>query len=106
MSTSIETLLAKTPHYHVWVIEYGISHGRVMQLAFHHGDIPRRTEVFARGCHYFRGQLERPLPYNLAIERRARDSFEGKRTPFEYRLYDVGSELELICDELVVGRVW
>ena len=105
MSTSIEELLSKNPRYHVWMVEYGISHGRVMQLAFHHGDLPRRIEVYARGCHYFRGQLEGG-PYRLAIEQRARNSFEGKRTPYEYRLYDVGSEWEVICDELVVGRVW
>ena len=105
MITPIDELLAQSPESHVWVLEYGISHGRRMRLAFHHGDYPRRTDVVARGCTHFRGRLEGG-PYRLALEQRPRDSLDGKESPPEYRLYDQGGELELICDELVVDRVW
>jgi hypothetical protein len=105
MSTSIEMLLVQSPEYHVWVAEYSITHDRMMRLGFHHGDLPRRAEVDTIGCSYFRGRLEGG-PYRLAIEQRPRDSFGGKRSPHEYRLYDLGGELEIICDELIVGRVW
>ncbi len=105
MPHPVESLLAQSPGHHVWVLEYGISHGRRMVLALHHGDYPHRTDVEAKGSSYFRGKLEGG-PYRLALEELSRDPLGGKRAPIEYRLFDRDGEFELICDDLAIGRVW
>ena len=105
MQHPVESFLAQRPDHHVWVLEYGISHGRRMVLALHHGAYPRRTDVLATGCSYFRGKLEGG-PYRLALVELSRDPLGGKRAPIEYRLFDQDGQFELICDDLTVGPVW
>ena len=87
------------------ITQIKVGAGRRMTLALHHGDYPRRTDVEAEGCSYFRGHLDGG-PYRLAIEEIGRGSLGDKLPPVEYRLFDIGGQFEVICEKLIVGRVW
>ncbi len=90
---------------HVWVISYGISHGRRMTLALHQGHYPRRFEVEAAGCRVFRGQLEGG-PYRLTLETVPLSIRESQSPVQEERLHSADGSFELICDSFKVVREW
>ncbi len=103
--TSMYSLLAEHPELHVWVLSYGISHGRRMTLALHRGDYPRRFEVEASGCRRFRGELEGG-PYRLTLETVPLTIPESPTPVLEQRLHDEGGSFELVCDAFSLVRRW
>lgn len=60
---------------HLWVLEYGISMGRLMTIALHRGNYPLADRVVLRWVTHFRGTLEGG-PYELSL---VKDDAERQR---------------------------
>jgi hypothetical protein len=89
----IEEVLGKENSWHVWVIEYGITHS-VMRVALHQGDYVQRTEVICGDVREFRGALQGG-PYHLRLEADASGVI---------RLFDSDGRFELLCGRISLAR--
>lgn len=97
---SVEQLLAPDAAFHVVVVDYTISMGRIMRLVVHEGVFARHVEVIAWWCTYWRGPLEGG-PWRLALEV-IRDGPEPSDR--EVRLFDRDGGFELFCGSVKLGR--
>ena len=61
----LSELIELSDSWHVWVLEYGITHA-VMRLALHRGDYPMHQEVVCGGATAFVGELQGG-PYKLSL---------------------------------------
>ena len=61
----VADLLAQHHLWYVWVVEYGITHHR-MVIALHLGGYPRRAAVELMDCTHFEGALQGG-PYSLTL---------------------------------------
>jgi hypothetical protein len=91
----LRDFLENTGPWHVWVLEYGISHGREMRLAFHRGDFPRHTEAVCRWVDFFHGAMEGG-PYRLRL------LDEGVAHDRSVRIEDVEGNFVIRCAQVSV----
>jgi hypothetical protein len=61
----LEVVLAERKEWHLWVIEYGITHS-FMCLALHPGSFPRHIKLGCYDCVYIEGFLQGG-PYVLKL---------------------------------------
>lgn len=95
--------LALDPEHHVWMVAYGIGHGRVMTLMLHKGGLVDRRPLVACWCERFSGRLEGG-PYRLAID--VSEELDEKHDELHpvVRLYDTGGAFELVCASIGFAR--
>lgn len=84
--------------WHVWVVAYGISHGRRMELALHHGTFPKFTGLICTGVTYFKGRMEGG-PYDLRFVEET--SVDGPIIA----ILDEAEDFVLKCSAIQVGKI-
>ncbi len=81
--------------WHVWVMWYGITHGRRMELALHHG-VPQQTRITCEWVSHFCGDFEGG-PYRLTVSEKA--TADGS----QFRIASEDGRLVIVCSGITVG---
>jgi hypothetical protein len=97
-----ETRLAKElverEAWHVWLLSYGITHGRWMELSLNHG-VPVGLGLICQWTRYFSGALEGG-PYRLRLVEE--DGADGS----EITVASDDGKFVLKCGEIKIGRTF
>jgi hypothetical protein len=95
---ALKALLRAQETWHLWVIEYGITHS-FMRLALHDGSFPKHHRLECGDCVYLAGPLQGG-PYVLEVD----VAEEEGRTLIELRSSD--RQMRLVCGRMrIVGQV-
>ena len=91
----LRSLLSENAKWHVWVIEYGLTHS-FMRLALHVGSYPRHTKLECSDCVRFEGDLQGG-PYSLEVQD---CDWHGDMV---VELRDVDGRFRVVCGRIAVG---